>query len=183
MGNYYGYNIDIDFCIDASEGLETNLSEIRFSVVTIINYVFKYMDKNHQNLNGFRGRLVLSGDYSEDENEIIKRSEFYNLVEDIDEFMRLFDNTKSKEEYRERGIIDSLACTIKFDWCSGNRMRQIVVIYSVGSEKALNDVSCYQQNYYDGQNRWDKTAHFIIDGDRWPLEIEYEKLIDGIFEQ
>ena len=130
--NRLTFNVDIVFCIDATESMDPILDSVKDNAIHFYQDFQQVMEQKRKRVNQVRVRIIAFRDYKADGRHAMLVTDFFTLPEqssDLEVCIRSIE-AKGGGDDPEDGL-EALAYAIKSDWNRESRKkRHVIVLWS-----------------------------------------------------
>lgn len=126
------YNVDIVFCIDATESMDNVIHIVKRNAINLYSDVMNVMAKKGKIISKIRLKVIIFRDYLADGDEAMMMTDFFDLPGDAEDFKECVDSIVAEGggDDPEDGL-EALAYAIDSDWNrSGMKKRHVIAVWS-----------------------------------------------------
>lgn len=161
-----GKTIEVVFCIDATQGMASNLMSVRRIATRILEDLFSVSKGKSVPVSLIRVKIITYKDYTIDGKEAILMTDFMDYPREQNTIRELFlDITPSRKSRLGNGL-EALAYAIRAEW-KKDASSSLIVVFTNNTPQMLGH-GC-DEDYYDKLlprffsklTRWWKKADFI----------------------
>lgn len=144
------YTVDIVLCIDVTGSMSPIIEKVKSNALRFYEDLLNTMAQKDKTIDTLRLRVVAFRDYYYDEDQSMQESPFFTLPQEKEAFQKFVNDLKAEGggEEPESGL-EAVALAIRSKWnTTGDKKRQIIVMWTDASAHPLERAATDRPNYY-----------------------------------
>ena len=173
------YTVDIVMCIDSTGSMGGIMNTVKASALKFYPDLKKALEEKDKQVETLRVKVISFRDFYADGSNAVVESSFFELPEQQGSFQDFVNNLRPEGggDEPESGL-EAMALAIRSPWNpSGDKKRQIIVMYTDAPAHALDKVSAKPSNYPEAIP---KNMNELMDwwaGQEAPISLSAQRLI------
>jgi len=143
------YTVDIVMCIDCTGSMAGIMDTVKANALKFYPDLKSALEAKDRHVDTLRLKVIAFRDYYADGDDALSESAFFNLPDEQSEFQSFVSGLAPRGggDEPENGL-EALALAMRSDWNkSGDRRREIIVMYTDASAHQLEYVESKPSNY------------------------------------